>query len=486
MTRIRIALLGLLALQSLTVQAGGELPPGMNGVGVGAGPLFVDHTSPFNDIRQTQSRFIIASLAVITVAVGASSAWALVERYRKNKAVESHKQDKQIIQDRQFLSELAMYIETVERKYSKGFEFLRNHANDDSENKDFVQHCLELFGGSDLSCVVSSIDRDLNEAIHKKHLFALKCSEWNGAMRNRHEQYARKLQEMVSLLRTARDVISQQKPYLHLTQLYSRLEDRYAKEMHLNTNAQSVVAHLDTHIRMRHSADVFCYPAYAERIRRDCGELETALQHASSQAIPFHIPLIDRSRNLLASLQNILGLVVTTQEYKKQNADKVVHDQKAQRLDMELSERQARIHQEYRLADARLQAEQNRARQLANEKAETLRQIQLIAQREVEVRLELARIRDHATIKDEFKKNNRQWEEKEKKNDEQWKAKLVKLQSQLQSIENGITYLQNLATRPPCNPDSIDGLRQYMNELLTRLQYAHNEIRHLHNEMRSH
>ena len=145
MIRVRIALFGLLALQSFNVHALPLLPPGIlpNGIQVRAGmpsfgvhaspPLddgrgaaaavgdtsFVGHTSHFNDIRQTHSRFFIVSLAAITVAVGASSVWALVERYRKNKAVESHKRDKQIIRDRQFLSELAMYIEQLEEKYSK-------------------------------------------------------------------------------------------------------------------------------------------------------------------------------------------------------------------------------------------------------------------------------------------------------------------------------------------------------------------------------
>lgn len=428
------------------------------------------------------------------VALVGTTVWAIIERCKKNTVGTNLEQEKrlhdadrkqlndykdgitQADRDQKFLSNLAVYVKKMETAHSKEFELLRNYTREGSRDADFVRHFIDIVvsqSGAHVAHVGSAIERDLKEAISNEQQLAMKCCEWNEDSSDNYESQiqtlSKSLKEIVSLLQIAHSVISEQKPYMNLMALYGDLNHKYTQEKNLKDCSQGFESKLDKHIRSLYSRsnELFCYLAYAESIKHDSAKLDGALKRlASFDAVPFQVQLIERSQNLLKALQSILGFVVTTWEYKKEKTDKPAYDENQERLRMELRERQARIDQENRLSEAKLQAERNRDAQLANDRAEIQRGIKQIQQKKIEAKLGLMRIRDQINMKEALKKNNKEW-----------KKKFDRLQSGLKEIDDSVKKLQSFTNRPPCNPDSVDGLRIYINELLNSLNGIHNEIR---------
>lgn len=408
----------------------------------------------------------VVSIAAIGIVEAATTIWALVERSRKKGLVKQLGTARTKIKayenqeaDQIFFDSCTIFLEEMNHQYKQWDTFFAQNKNTDQASEDFVQKGLNLLNRS------NNIDAHLQDAVQKKGLLEFKQSGWSESVQTKYPEQANTLlqllNEHIESLQAAHAVVTQQKPYLSLVHHMDSVAKDYFFEMRFDPQAQYAETYLDRHIRTQRNATAFSYVTYANRLQNACQSLEVKIQHAASRAIPFQQPLIQQARNHLQALQNLLAFVVTSAEYKEQCAKKIVHDREEQILAIERRERQARIDQSNKIADAKVQAKRNKARQLENEQLEIQRQLAFIAQQAIQAQLEFKKAKTKKAIKE---------------NDKKWQERVGQLKQNLEKIRRDISQVQEMAACPPCNPDSIDGLRDYVNRLLFSLQRIQSDI----------
>lgn len=216
-------------------------------------------------------------------------------------------------------------------------------------------------------------------------------------------------------------------------------------------------------------------------------------------------------------------------EYDRQQANfKQQLKEKQERLEAELREKQAKIDRENMTVQAKLLDEQNRAHHLANQEAEINRQRKQLEVREREISLELSRIQSGQIINDAIKNNDKDWQKRMDREQLEYTKTLNKLENDLSilkklikdltsekdklnkknndlikdlgnaeteksnlynqitdfrhqindlrdrmiRIKNQLEELQGSARNFPYNPESVDGLPEYIN----KLQYLISQI----------
>ncbi len=240
---------------------------------------------------------------------------------------------------------------------------------------------------------------------------------------------------------------------------------------------------------------------YAERVEKDRLLIDQALKKlVDFNPLPFQMNVIWQAKFISELLNDILGFVVTTPAYIKEKESKPAYDRQQELLKMELHERQERLAAELREQQARLAQEKrnteralieekNKTQQLANHQAQIERDRNRLEIKEQEIMLNLMRIQEGEAIKQALKKNDSEWQYKINElkceynvlraQESEQQKKVIALESErgyLQkynaSIQNrlvlaldALKYLEEAIPNLPCNPDFVDGLRDYVDKL---------------------
>lgn len=260
--------------------------------------------------------------------------------------------------------------------------------------------------------------------------------------------------------------------------LEKEFENKYYAEINLASSEK--LNSIEAIILSKYSNVIFQFPyvSYMEALQADINSLKAHLnmEHNNSD---LYKDLSNRASKCLDALSQVAQYVSNTEKYLSEKQQKPVYEreqarmqfelhEKKERLNAELREKQARIDEERRKSEAKLLKERNLAQDLANQRAQLERDRQALVVREFEIGLELARIRDGENIrvaverqKRELRRSLETLEQKERES----QGRILYLSNKIALCKEKVRALQSKISRPPCNPDSVDGLRDYVSNL---------------------
>lgn len=481
----------------------------------------------FNSYKQIKAIDQQTIIGILGGVAGFSTIWAIYEKITKNNTkIELSKAQEQIekfkngiIQnnnDQKFLSSVAVHIKNSEFEYGQLASCL------DLKSKLLIFKSLIQKNNLSVFDFVNTVKTSYDKTLKFKNTLELKINDWQQEDKHKFLSAADdclpKLNMLINALREIYRVVDQQKNYLELLILLDRnFGQTYATEIAISKKfAPEDIDYsraLDKHISMQYSeaGHQFPYLMYAEKIKRDINSIKNILEQLNITALEdFQMQVKSDAKYILSILTRILENIVITDRYideknKKPEFDKqarileaTLHE-KQERLNAELRERQARIEKEKRITETKLQEERNRAQHLANQQAEIERAHYQLVVQEKAANLEWARIRDGATIKDAVAINNNNWQNKidslnsdynlSLKNQHEYQLRIDNMTHEISELKSKIKYIKNLEQEvnalkdniswknnitkdletslknPPVNPDSVSGLRDYINKL---------------------
>ncbi len=164
-------------------------------------------------------------------------------------------------------------------------------------------------------------------------------------------------------------------------------------------------------------------------------------------------------------ISQLLNFVVTTVEYQNEKAWKPEFEKQQMKLQAELKERELK-------AQAALQAEKNHFHILENDKLK-LEKVKKEAEAQIlATQLALGKIIDGKNVKEAVEKNNRDWTNKFDSVNLNHAKEISKKEQELSNLKDKITKTKELITklqdhikRVPVNPESIEGLGEYIKSI---------------------
>jgi hypothetical protein len=442
----------------------------------------------------------------------------------------------QLEQDQALLASIGDYIASIEQRYEEQIKLTQNK----SDQRDYLERIFALLHVQSKQTSIESVERslkkDLEVGLGYKYQLEIKLLEWH-AHQVRQEYSERgvvivsKLKLLTAFLQELLVTLEEQRSVIILVGILERnYNQEYAQEIQFfqsNLSDKDWYHMLDKHIRKQY-CDVnaqFPYLAYAKKIQMDREQLKNTLSTlANFKPLPFQTDILARAHELDTMLKTTFDHVVTSDAYSQEKKNKPECDRKEQRfqaelqekrerLQAELKEKQERLEQEKYGIEIKLKEERNRTQQLMNEHAQLEHARRQMDVREQEMRLELVRMRDGETIKEALRKNNREWQKNYdnlKRDYDTLMKKKAELQERLTALEREYTdtnarikntysaeqhlrqeisnlqnriqraseYVKDLQnnTRPPFNPDIVDGLRAYIDRVQGKANAAYNAL----------
>lgn len=337
-----------------------------------------------------------------------------------------------------------------------------------------------------------------------------------------------KLEYMNKFLNEYYQAVLEQKNFIELGILLQiNYEKKYSKEFEIVkiSNLALFKSELDKHIRVvgSKSNEQFPYFYYVQMLNSDKMKFEKFLENiVYVKVLPFQTCYIEKAKEIYDLLNKLLTAIVTTSTYIDEKEKKPIFDreqirlnaelrEKEMRLQAELKEKQAQIENQKKMIETKLLFEKNREQELANQKAKIEKDRKELELKEKQMMVDLAKIRDGETVKEALKQNDRKWQqtidnlqskysaavrdlnnlsEEHKKEVSKLKCELSDLKAQLKTsdldsdktaqeikrlkdrIKQIITYLSELdilVSNPPFNPDFIEGLRTYIENIKLKI-----------------
>jgi len=299
------------------------------------------------------------------------------------------------------------------------------------------------------------------------------------------------------------------------------IETEYAKEIdYAYLEMANWDLAIDEIIRAKSSQVLFPYLFYAQNLQLQLTQLSKCLNNlVDFKAFPFQEKKIVRAKYVYEALQLILQFASTSEELMKEKDAKVGHDRQEQQIEAELAERkellrletkerESKIAQQNSLAEAKLIEQRNKEKNLANEKARIEKEKKDLEYKSKENALQLARIHEGYGIKNALDENNHQWrkdydnlnlkQQRLARDIEHRDAELKNLRIKLSSLQSdvkgthstnteleryarslelrvsnvahAIDLLRSKAANPPFNPQSVQGLSEYINGLQEQIR----------------
>lgn len=420
-----------------------------------------------NDIKKTVSD---NSLYILGSVSGATFTWALIERFKKNKAtqdikklkleVDRYRSEKDSLEkDQNLLKDIALYFDKLDQEYKQDMNFydlnkfdlesfinklksnikeankkLNSHSVSPVDIQKLQETCnVEIRDKNTyfLGLTVLSINEIISNLLNYKEKLNVKLPEWNS--KENRKMYLNNAQVLTGRLGyyLAFFEFLSKKLNIHEKYIFLKLvldnnyENKYSKEIELFNSANNLSYYeksLDNHILSLYSQVQIQFPylEYAQKLSGDRNYLKLSLDKISNyKPLPFEEDTFKRAEFLDRVLKTTFDFVVTTEKYLNEKSRKPEFDkqeeqrkfelkQKEERLKVELKEKEAKIEKERQAAQAILEKEQNKAKELANKEAELKKAQKELEVREKEINLSWARIREGDSIRE----NDRFWQRK--------------------------------------------------------------------------
>lgn len=474
-------------------------------------------------IEQVQSVMSLKKTAYL-LATGASIAgvgyWAYSEHTNKQRLqIELDKLNSerfQVEQDEQFLAQVGEYSSEIEREYTQEIHLLKAYSMHLSN--DTIDALLKIMQArlritQTYSVLATKLEQQRDKAIAYQKELEIKLLSWHN---NQNKQkYIEHIQEkllprvnaLALFLQSLYAVLLEQKSFIELNtvlaQDYERLYDRELV-MYEHKDTDVFARNLETHVRVLYARieEQFPFLSYADAVKKDVSILKHAVEKLSymQNLTSYQALLKKRADQIIQILDYVLHTIVNTEFYTEEKRRKPEYDLQQQRLQAELRERQARIENDKRLTEAKILKQKNKTQELIVKQAENERARKELEIRDQNIRLELARIRDGQTVREAVAQKHKEWQdytERTTKDHEQQlitirndlehakiearnishdfhaaQSEIAKLRDTIRKTEESLTVLENKLSHPPFNPESVDGLRDYLATLTTQVHVA--------------
>ncbi len=440
-------------------------------------------------------------LGATTVVTTCSTLYLWYKNRQKSKEIEflrSEVQQKE--NDQKLLVEIGQYIDSVNQKFED--EILLAKSKPNLYQEEYIERWIDI--SKRKRSIVQFINMAHSEISAYKKNLEIRISEWNRV--NSQEAYTVKgkelIKELVSLEALFSDMSQSVKSQLSFIEL-SLIMDRdifgeYSAELTVakQFTGQKLVNELDKLIRSKVEAhNQFPYLSYASKLKGNIDNIKRVLEKLKGVKLyVFQERVIEQANELLSSLSSLLESIVSISSYQQEQVRKPEFENQQKLLAADLKEREERILREKQVVETRLLNEKNREQSLANERARIERERQALIVQERNINYEREKIISGQWLKEELTKESTKNENKLKTEIEKVKSETAKqlsakeqelasLRYSLQNLDyqkrqtdqslNQVysniavckQYIKNLQDKlktPPCNPEAVDGLKDYL------------------------
>lgn len=425
---------------------------------------------------------------------------------RLEQIVKNYQNDSiQLNQDEQVLTKIGEFVKLKDTNYRKEIEAINSLGNSNSNT--YLESLINLLRSqigskNNIENILQVFNQDLALITANKKQLELKISQWtNNPKRLSLLPHATNLlphlNNLELILQALTSTLNEQKAFIRLSNAVDVKQSEFAAELKLaNTaiaNEEFYLGAIDKLVKTS-SSDVrfqFPYIAYVQKLKAEIASVNFLLNSSPIEdKIEMQIKYKAAARRLMDCLINIYDDVTLSPIYlhekrikpehdRKEEALKVEQREKEARLKADLEEQQSRVENERRLAESRLQEERNRAAQLQNEKRQLEAEKEKLSVQQQQIVLELKKINDGTNVANAVSANNAQWEsrlarvnsdlDRVNQTVTQLNSEIrnirVDNQAKLDKINNYLNTLTHSLTQVPFNPNTVNGLQQYLNSL---------------------
>lgn len=412
--------------------------------------------------------------------------------------------------DEDYVSELIKYIEGVYLNFEAEIQLAKSKPN--LYHEEYIERLVYL--AKQKKSLFALSDSTLSSLITYQNELELKIAAWN--KKSIHYPYMFKAQEILKELNSLHiyfkelnSSLKSQANFIDISLLLDKNSfSKYNRELTLSKQfiGQQYFIELDKVIRASVNADnIFPYLTYSSKLQRDIDVLQNTLDKIKgTKLFVFQERVIKQATELVSALRILLENVVSIKSYQEEQVRKPEFEKQQKLLEQELKEREQHLKNEKTILETKLGEEKNKEQKLLNEHAAIERDRQALFLQHQNSLLEMEKIRNGQALKEELEKNNKNWkseidrlikdhqksiennnkevQEKIQKSEQELKNLKQKLgeieykkgllENELGFTKGAITGLKNYLNtiesqlaNPPFNPDTVDGLRAYLNNI---------------------
>ncbi|MCL4360878.1 hypothetical protein M1446_00810 [Candidatus Dependentiae bacterium] len=430
-------------------------------------------------IKTSETKDALFGLAALTT-IG-TTCWAFYERYNKNRKAKEIDKLEKIISDEKFLVNLKIDIENLNKKYMLEFSFLKVSDMNQDKFKAFI-------------AIIQTKNQTVKQTCQDLLTDIRFVCEYEGKIQLKFKNNID--QQLLSNLKQLKNDLVNYEKFLNVGKyafefeiLIRQLKIKYDQEIGLaNSNSANYYQELEALIKLKQNS-LFPFVDYCNNLSNELQQLK----NLSNQTINYGIFTSQDSSWVISALEYTLKNILCWQRYEVEKKEKIEHEQKQKWLDIQIKEKEAQIENERKKVQAKLQKEKNKAQTLANQQADLERQRHQLTVRERELAIELKRITDGQNVKDAVEKTKVEYQKEIKKLQDELnrlrvalgnnstasdsvRQEMERLKFKISSTLAALAKLKRDANAMPVNPDSVDGLSEYLSKLNSNFTHIENVL----------